>query len=74
MRLQPIVDRLKEHGLVRVYGALEMAALRNRPEKLPAYFVVRESWRAGENRNVGVHDQKVDERSRRAAPRRRRPA
>ncbi|MEA3018405.1 MAG: hypothetical protein QOI38_3127 [Sphingomonadales bacterium] len=61
MKLQPIVDRLKDRGLARVYGALEMAGLKERPGRLPAYFVVRDSWTAGANRLDGAHDQKVAE-------------
>lgn len=61
MRLQPIVDRLKKHGLVRVYGAQELAGLKESPATLPAFFVVRGSWSASENRSSGVHDQQISE-------------
>lgn len=61
MRLAPIVQQLKDAGLVRVYGVLELAGMKAHPGRLPAYFVVPEGWRAGENRMVGVHDQNVAE-------------
>lgn len=61
MRLTPIVERLKECGLRRVYGALELTGLKQHPGALPAYFVVPEGWRAGENTTTGVHDQLLRE-------------
>jgi hypothetical protein len=62
MKLTPIVERLKEAGLKRVYGALELAGLDQAPSILPAYFVVPQGWEAGPQRYAsGMHDQKVAE-------------
>lgn len=58
MRLTPIIDRLQEQGLVRVYGALEFAGLKTAPAVLPARFVVPTGWDARPNDRIGVHDQK----------------
>ena len=57
MRLSPVVDQLKQAGLKRVYGALELAGLEKAPGQLPAYFVVPEGEDAAPNTLVGAHDQ-----------------
>ena len=57
MRQQPIVEQLKQGGFARVYGALELAGLKDRPERLPALFVVPEGKSATPNRTTGAHDQ-----------------
>lgn len=59
MRQSPIVARLKEAGLERVYGALELAGLQAQPGRLPQRFVIPDGWSAGENRLAGVHDQRL---------------
>lgn len=57
MKLAPIIKRLKEVGLRRVEGALELAALKTAPAQLPAHFVVPIGEDANPSRHVGVHDQ-----------------
>jgi hypothetical protein len=59
VRLTPFVDRLKATGRKRVYGALELAGLKQQPGQLPAYFVVPEGSEAAPNTTIGVHDQLV---------------
>lgn len=61
MKQKPIVDRLKEAGCKRVYGALEFAGLKDRPDHLPAFFVVPEGWTATPNQLAGAHDQRTSE-------------
>lgn len=61
MKLAPIVQRLKDKGVKRVYGALELAGLAKAPAQLPAHFVVPDRWSAGENRHHGVHHQRTVE-------------
>lgn len=66
MRLQPFVDRLlaAKTGLVTVGGAIEYAALKSVPGRLPAAFVVPEGsspsgGAAGGAPRVGAIDQKL---------------
>jgi hypothetical protein len=61
VRQAPIIRQMKATGLVRVYGALELAGLKTAPAVLPAYFVVPEGWTAEANRMSGVHHQPVSE-------------
>lgn len=49
MKLAPIVQRLKDQKLGRVYGALELANLTKQPVQLPARFVVPTQWDARPN-------------------------
>lgn len=57
--IEPIIARLKAAGLRQVEGALEYAGLRQVPARLPAFFVVPSSERAGANELVGAVHQKV---------------
>lgn len=60
MRVQPVIDQLGELGFRTIGGALEFAALRTAPGRLPAAFVMPESKTAGENRlGSGALDQKI---------------
>jgi hypothetical protein len=59
MKMTPIVERLKGAGCKRVYGALELAAIKDAPGILPQHFVVPDGSEASPNETIGVHDQRV---------------
>lgn len=59
MRLGPVIERLDVLDLRQVDGALAFADIANVLKALPAAFVVPTTERAGENRLVGAHDQRV---------------
>jgi hypothetical protein len=60
MKIAPIVERLKEQGLKRVHGVLELMALKTTPI-LPAFYVVPDGETAGPNRlDGGAHSQKTE--------------
>ncbi|HYD12733.1 MAG TPA: hypothetical protein VEC11_07785 [Allosphingosinicella sp.] len=59
MRLNPIVERLKEKGFKRAQGVLELISLKA-PPFLPAYYVVPETETAEPNRLTGGHSQRTD--------------
>lgn len=63
MKLAPIIARLETIAALRtIGGALEYAALKNVPGRLPAAFVVPEAMTANESsRAVGAIDQKLSQ-------------
>lgn len=62
MRLVPIAERLRNEGLKRVQGVLELVSLKA-PPQLPAYFVVPDSESAAPNRmDGGAISQKTEVR------------
>ncbi len=59
MRIAPIAARLAGLGFKYVGGALEFAALKYEPSRLPAVFVVPTGWRAEPSRMTQIIDQKI---------------
>lgn len=62
MKLAPIIAQLRPLGFKTLGGAMEFAALRTAPGRLPAAYVVPESDDAAANRYAsGAVDQRVTE-------------